>query len=192
MTLRYSATVLMLACALAPPVAASGDNSARALYEKAMSRERAIRSADQEQTSVAEFRRVVSAYIQVVRRFPGSGYSDNALWQAGNLAWLAYQQFGDAADRTKAVRLLTRLKQEYPSSSLRSGVDEILRAANESAADAPAAAVGVIAPRETESLVEKAVGTSASAADVPQDTQAAGPILIRDIKRTPIADGMAG
>jgi outer membrane protein assembly factor BamD (BamD/ComL family) len=130
MTVRHSATVFMLACTLASPVAASGDNSARTLYERAMSRERAIRSADQEQTSVAEFRRVVSAYIQVVRRFPGSGYSDNALWQAGNLAWLAFQRYGDTQDRDTAVRYLTRLKSEYPTSSLRRDADEILRAAN--------------------------------------------------------------
>ena len=54
MTLRHSATVLMLACTLAAPVAANGDNSARALYERAMSRERAIRSADQDQATLAE------------------------------------------------------------------------------------------------------------------------------------------
>jgi N-acetylmuramoyl-L-alanine amidase len=189
MTVRHSATVFMLACTLASPVAASGDNSARTLYERAMSRERAIRSADQEQTSVAEFRRVVSAYIQVVRRFPGSGYSDNALWQAGNLAWLAFQRYGDTQDRDTAVRYLTRLKSEYPTSSLRRDADEILRAANA----APTAtvekplAVALTSPREPSD--DKAIGTTASTSDV-QETQAPAPILIRDIKRSAIPEGI--
>src|SRR6478736_3214922 len=121
MTLRHPATIFILACTLAAPVAASGDNSARTLYEKAMGGERAVRSADEDQTTLAEFRRVMNAYDLVVRRFPGSGYSDNALWQAGNLAWLAFQRYGDTRDRDAAIRYLTRLKREYPTSSLRSG-----------------------------------------------------------------------
>lgn len=189
MTLRHSATVLMLACTLAAPVAANGDNSARALYEKAMSRERAIRSADQDQTTVAEFRRVISAYVVVVRRFPGSGYSDNALWQAGNLAWLAFQRYGEAQDRESAVRYLTRLKSEYPTSSLRRDADEVLRAANAPpvARTVTPPAVALTAAREA--AEEKPIGTTASASDV-QETQAPAPILIRDIKRSVIPEGI--
>ena len=189
MTLRHSATVLMLACTLASPAAASGDNSARTLYERAMSRERAIRSADQEQTSVGEFRRVVNAYLLVVRRFPGSGYSDNALWQAGNLEWLAFQRYGDTQDRDAAVRYLTRLKSEYPTSSLRRDADEVLRAANAApvASTVSPAAVALTSPREAPE--EKAIGTSATASDV-QEVQGPAPILIRDIKRTVIPEGM--
>jgi N-acetylmuramoyl-L-alanine amidase len=189
MTLRYSATVLLLACTLAAPVAASGDNSARTLYERAMSRERAIRSADQEQTTLAEFRRVISAYVLVVRRFPGSGYSDNALWQAGNLAWLAFQRYGDAQDRDTAVRYLTRLKSEYPTSSLRRDADDVLRAATAApVASAPSPpAVALTSRRETPE--EKAIGTTASASDV-QEPQAPAPIVIRDIKRSVIPEGM--
>src|SRR5689334_3971168 len=110
MTLRYPAMVVMIACTLAAPVAASGGNSVRTLYERALEREEALRSPDRDQPTAAEFRSVINAYDNIVRRFPTSGYSDNALWQAGNLAWLAYQQFGDAADRASAVRFLTRLK----------------------------------------------------------------------------------
>ncbi len=190
MTLRYPAMVVMIACTIAPTVAASGGSSARTLYERAQEREQALRSADQNEATAAEFRSVIKAYDTVVRRFPGSGYSDNALWQAGNLAWLAYQRFGEAADRDLAVRLLSRLKKEYPSSSLRSGADEILRAANDSTASAPAAAVGVSSSRDPEAAAEKAIGTSATAADVSQDAQPAGPILIREIKRIAIPDGM--
>lgn len=190
MTLRYPAMVVMVACTLAAPVAASGGSSARTLYERALEREQALRSPDRAQPTAAEFRGVINAYDNVVRRFPTSGYSDNALWQAGNLAWLAYQRFGEAADRDSAVRFLTRLKREYPSSSLRSGVDEILRAATNGAENTTAAAVGTVPSRDTDSTAEKAIGTSATVAEVPQDTQAAALILIRDIKRAAIPDGM--
>ena len=188
MTLRFPATALMLACTLVAPLAATGDNAARTLYERALSRERDIRDADQEQPTLAEMRRVVSAYTAVVRRFPGSGYSDNALWQAGNLAWLAFQRFGESRDREAAVRYLTRLKREYPTSSLRSGADEILRAASEQPTTNTTAAVGLTSMRESPD--EKAIGTSATTADVQGDSQTPAPILIRDIKRTAIADGM--
>src|SRR3954469_3515094 len=190
MTLRHSATALLVACTLAAPVAASGDNAARTLYERAMSRERDIRSADQEQTTLEQLRRVIGAYDLVVRRFPASGYSDNALWQAGNLAWAAFQRFGDSRDRETGIRYLTRLKREYPSSSLRSGADEILRAANTTpSGGARSAAAGALAsPREPTD--DKAIGTTASATAPQTDDQPPGTILIRDIKRTAIADGM--
>ena len=71
--------------------------------------------------SAALLRRVraaVSAYEDIVRRFPRSGYSDNALWQAGTLAASAFWQFGDTRDRTTALRLFARLKAEFPASSL--------------------------------------------------------------------------
>ena len=158
----------MVACTLAAPVAASGGSSARTLYERALEREQALRSPDRAQPTAAEFRGVIDAYDNVVRRFPTSGYSDNALWQAGNLAWLAYQRFGDAADRDSAVRFLTRLKREYPSSSLRSGVDEILRAATNGAENTTAAAVGTVPSRDTDSTAEKAIGTSATVAKCPR------------------------
>jgi N-acetylmuramoyl-L-alanine amidase len=188
MTLRFSAIVLMLACGLGAPVAANGDSSARTLFERAMSRERAIRDADQDRATVAEMRRVIGAYDHVVRRFPASGYSDNALWQAGNLAWLAFQRFGDTHDRDAAIRYLTRLKREYPTSSLRSGADEVLRAASTVAAEEKPAPVGLTS--QGESPDDKAIGTSALPNDGQGDTPGTTPIAIRDIKRLSIADGM--
>jgi N-acetylmuramoyl-L-alanine amidase len=190
MTLRYSATALLLACTLAAPVAASGDSAARTLYERALSRERDIRSADQDQTTLEELRRVIGAYDTVVRRFPASGYSDNALWQAGNLAWVAFQRFGETRDKETAIRYLTRLKREYPSSSLRSGADEILRAANGPSAVTGRSAAVVALPPPRESTDEKPIGTAASVTDLQPDEQGPATILIRDIKRTAIPDGM--
>ena len=55
-----------------------------------------LRDAAQPAT-LQQIRSVISAYEGIVRRYPGSGYSDNALWQAGNLALLAYERFGETA-----------------------------------------------------------------------------------------------
>ena len=63
-------------------------------------------------------RLTISAYEDIVNRYPRSGYSDNALWQAGVLSADAFWQFGDTRDRAAALRLFSRLKAEFPSSSL--------------------------------------------------------------------------
>ena len=56
----------------------------------------------------AQMRRVVGSYESLVRKHPASGYCDNALWQAANLASLAYERFGDDADRKTAGAPLQR------------------------------------------------------------------------------------
>src|SRR4030095_8124052 len=63
-------------------------------------------------------RATVTNYEGIVRRFPHSGYSDNALWQGAMLAADAFWQFGDTRDRATALRLFDRLMSEFPSSSL--------------------------------------------------------------------------
>ena len=109
---RFGATILLLACVLSPAVtAAPGGGSARALYTRTLEREQALRSDDQ-QVTLLQVRSVVNSYDAIVRRFPASGYSDNALWQGGNLALLAFQRFGQPADRRTAERLLRRLKEQ--------------------------------------------------------------------------------
>src|SRR4029453_14184268 len=119
MTFRTPATLLLLACTVVVPAAAS-TGSAKTMYERVLEREQSLRNANHPPTG-AEIRRVVSAYIAVVRPFPSSGYSDNALWQAGNLAALAFERFGQASDREAARRYFMLLRQSYPSSPPRSG-----------------------------------------------------------------------
>jgi N-acetylmuramoyl-L-alanine amidase len=73
------------------------------------------------EASAALLRRVrttVADYEALARRFPKSGYSDNALWQGAVLSADAYWQFGDVRDRTAALRLFDMLRSQYPSSSL--------------------------------------------------------------------------
>ena len=63
-------------------------------------------------------RTTVGAYEALVREFPKSGYSDNALWQGALLSADAFWQFGESPDRTTALRLFGLLRSQYPSSSL--------------------------------------------------------------------------
>jgi N-acetylmuramoyl-L-alanine amidase len=60
---------------------------------------------------------VMWSFESIVRRFPTSGYADDALWQAASLADAAYQRLNRAEDRDRAMRLYRWLVQEYPTSS---------------------------------------------------------------------------
>ena len=83
----------------------------------------------------ARFARVVAAYERVVRKYPASGYADNALWQAANCRRLAWDRFGEDSDKRTGVRLLTQLQAGYPASSLISGVDAAARALRDDQGD---------------------------------------------------------
>ena len=97
---------------LAPALSAAGrPETPRELYTRALAQERQVRD-DATHPTLAQMRRVIALYESLVRKHPTSGYCDNALWQGGNLAALAYQRFGDEADRKKATRLLTMIKTE--------------------------------------------------------------------------------
>ncbi len=124
---RRLGAVLLLAATIgtAMPAAAAPAAAARTLYARALERERVLREENGRPT-LQRLRGLVATYEAIVRRFPGSGYSDNALWQGGQVALLAYERFGQASDRRNAERLLMQLKRGYPSSSLASRVDGAL------------------------------------------------------------------
>jgi N-acetylmuramoyl-L-alanine amidase len=192
MNLRLGAAIVMLACAFTPAVAAkAGGVSARALYNRTLERERQLRATEQ-QATIVQLRGVVNAYNAIVRRFPASGYSDNALWQGGNLALLAFQRFGQAADRRTAEHLLSRLKEQYPSSSLAARVDEALGGSDGPVTSPPPAALPIAVDTAplTDSSVQKAAATGGT--DAPNEAASSTPsaVMIRDIKRSPIPEGM--
>src|SRR5688500_4067493 len=81
----------------AAPVAAAAE-SAESIYGRAVGRERELRD-DSSGATLTQLRAVVRTYESVVRRFPRSGYADNALWQAANVAMLAFERFDNGADR---------------------------------------------------------------------------------------------
>ena len=66
---------------------------------------------------VTQVSQVMTSFESIVRRFPTSGYADNALWHAASLADAAYQRLNRPEDRDRAVKLYRWLIQEYPSSS---------------------------------------------------------------------------
>ena len=215
MNLRLGA-ILLLAVIVVPaaPAAARARGSAKTLYARAVERERVVREAD-ERATLQQLRGLVATYEAIARRFPASGYSDNALWQGGNVALLAFERFGHTADRRTAERLLNQLKRGYPASSLVSRVDDAL----ESGADAPQTVAPVRVQKPLARLPVRAsfpvaltpsVGSrpadgdgvlnipvptagateSGLAGDPPAAVQGQGPVAIRGIKRTSIDGGM--
>jgi len=85
----------------------------RTMYNDAMAREQAARAAmnapDAAPAVLNDVHAAVAAYEAVVRHYPASGYSDNALWQAGVLALDAFTKFNQPADRETGVRILQGL-----------------------------------------------------------------------------------
>lgn len=205
MTLSNAALLLVAGGMLVLPEIAAAQ-SAHAMYTKALARERQLRDAANRPT-LAQLRSVVQAYESVVRKYPRSGYSDNALWQGGNVALLAFERFGQAAEKRTALRLLTQLKNHYPSSSLVPRAIETIAqveatrpppvqvaaspartpAVPPRAPPAPAPAVRKIAPRDAAPLAADVREVRAE-----EDAAASDPALvtIRDLRRTSLPDGV--
>ncbi len=108
---------LLLFCSLVATTslrgAAPGD-----LYTEALSHERVLRAPADTPVSLAQLRSGIERYEDLVRQYPRSGFSDNALWQAAGLALEAFERYGEPADQQRGERLLEMLASEYPSSSL--------------------------------------------------------------------------
>lgn len=160
---RASITILLVSawlCAAPPAVAAQG---AKQLYTSALARERTLRDANQKPT-LKQLRALADGYLRVVYRYPTSGYSDNALWQAAGVFALAYERFEQDSDRQKARDTLDRLRREYPASSLIARRDEILELLTREPRPAPrrAAKSNASPPPSVVSAVEKTVSGSAS------------------------------
>jgi N-acetylmuramoyl-L-alanine amidase len=169
---------------------ARADN-ARDMYTRAMAQERTVRDEAAKPT-LAQMRRVIAAYENIVRRYPSSGYCDNALWQAANLATLAFDRFGEDTDRKTAARLLTLLAKEYPASKLvaqaHSALEDLQKPATNSA-PAPAAQAAppaAAAPQPVPPVPQKATPAQAT---TPQPASA-GVATLREIKRSALPDGI--
>ncbi len=126
MTQALSLRVLALTALWLAVAEVVSAQTAQDRYTTAMERERTIRSTIDASAAdastigdlLAQLNRVVTSYEILVRRFPTSGYADNALWQAANLADAAYQKFLKDEDRQRALRFYNWLIKEYPRSSL--------------------------------------------------------------------------
>ena len=188
MTHRIVGAIVTAACLAATPVlsAAGAPQTPRELYTRAMARERVVRDEGNKPT-LEQMRRVVALYESLVRKHPASGYCDNALWQAANLASLAYERFGDEADRKTAARLLAALKSQYPSSKLIAQSGELL-ASLERPAAAPAA--------DAESRPAPVAPVKPLTSTPPQKSRPepgsgpAGLATLKDVKRSVLPDGV--
>ncbi len=117
--------VLAAALALLTPWPAHAQ-TARDRYTNALARDEKARLAVANATAgsplasdlVKEIRAAIAAYQALVRRYPLSGYSDNALHNAAVLADTLYQRTRQASDREVALKLYRRIGAEYPGSSL--------------------------------------------------------------------------
>tara|TARA_B100002003_G_scaffold209192_1_gene204280 strand:- start:65 stop:2263 length:2199 start_codon:yes stop_codon:yes gene_type:complete len=120
-TLRPGWFAVLLATALL--IALAGDArlhaaTAHDFYTAALSQERELRAPTDEPATLEQWREAIADYQEIVRLYPRSGYSDNALWQAAGLATQAFDRYRQPLDKDTGVTLLAMLEREYPSSSL--------------------------------------------------------------------------
>jgi hypothetical protein len=172
--MRYPILAALVILAwLTPTAPAAAQTTARDLYTRALAQERTVRDESSKPT-LAEMRRAVGAYEAVVRRHPASGYSDNALWQGAHLAALAYERFGEDADRKTFTRLLTLLSREYPTSKLATQAAAALES-------------------DLQFRAQPQAATPVAAVEPPPDRKSrsdAGVATLRDITRTVLPDGI--
>jgi N-acetylmuramoyl-L-alanine amidase len=100
--------------ALASPAFAQSEAAVR--YE--IAREQEHRVTESPAATADDFRFVVNKYWIIVRRFPNTGYADNALWQAGNLSMEAFRRFSQDRDKYRTIQLFQWLRDQYPHSSM--------------------------------------------------------------------------
>jgi N-acetylmuramoyl-L-alanine amidase len=210
MSLRLGAMLLAASALLSAVPLAADAQPAQRLYDRALERERELRMAEPPPTR-EQLRKAINAYDAMVRRFPRSGYSDNALWQAGHLALLSYERFGQPADRQTAWRLLGRLKTQYPTSSLAAKVGKApAEAKHVNAADGrsrpavlppaqPTVEALATAEEETANLEgpgsaeggsRKVDGSPWAEGGGHKMEEEGAPVLIRNIKRSALPDGV--
>ncbi len=136
--LRTAALVALILTGLGRAGGAAPD-TARDLYSAALAREQGLRSV--KAPSLRDYRAAAAAYDAVVRKFPASGYADNALWQGAALASEAFERFGDERDEATARRMLQLLATDYRFSPLSlKARDTLKRMDAKKAPPAPAAA----------------------------------------------------
>ena len=158
----------------------------RDLYTAALAREGAVRATFSDasvpvEASLDEVRSVVNAYVHVPTRFPASGYSDNALWQAGRLLLDAYARFGEERDKKAGVRLLQRLASAYPTSKMAKRVP--------AAIEAIGAVTGPVDPEPAPTGRElPPIAEARRTTPVPKVTNTGPSATIRGIKRTVLPD----
>ncbi len=189
------AGVLLVAFAAAAPVRVRADGP-KTRYEKVLAEEDGLRLG-RKPSPLSQIRHVVAQYEAVARRYPTSGYSDNALWQAAELSLAANRIYRSDVDRETAVRLLKWLIEQYPSSSLTDDAKKALRHArgNETsvAAARPSPAREPVREPARETAVVAAVPApvnvvSMPTTSIPSTSATPRAVTLRDVKRVAMDD----
>ena len=163
----WKRTVSIAALCLAIAGHVFAQSNAETLFNEAQARETVLRReidtrrAGAPATPLLErARTLVGAYDDMARLFPRSAYTDNALWQGAALAADAFWEFGQAADRARALRMFRALAARYPTSPLAtqaSAQTDRLNAAKlapEPQAAAPAPPAAITAPAVTPPITQ--------------------------------------
>src|SRR5574339_632612 len=136
----------------------------------ALARERLVRqdlqrahTDDAEAAVLSKVRVLVGTYEDLSRLFSSSGYGDNALWQGAVLSADAFWQFGDATDRTAALRLFSALTTRFPSSSLTTKVSSHTKRLQDArpTTSSPARTAAARAPSSAPASVPPSTGLAA-------------------------------
>jgi N-acetylmuramoyl-L-alanine amidase len=184
------AAVAAIAATTGAAVSAAAPDSAESIYSRALGRERELRD-DISGATLGQLRAVVRNYETLVRRFPRSGYCDNALWQGGNLAMLIFERYDKVEDRQTAIRMLKWLRDGYPSSPFRARAAEQLQELDSSRPAAAASSPTAAPPPLPGQLIvpETAVPKSADL-PLPAPPVSSTVANIKDIKRQALPDGV--
>jgi N-acetylmuramoyl-L-alanine amidase len=210
MTMRWRAWIVAvvlfaLAGNAAPQVVGAAP---RDMYAAAMSREQALRAAwtqpaesTDARAALRQARAIVSAYEEIVRRYPTSGYCDDALWHAATLSADVFGRSAQEQDRQAAARFFEFLCREYPSSPfLARAANQARRLASPAPANASDAAKGAESNRGREAPASRTPNRAArelpASSSIPPSAAAALPVTapttslttIRTIRRTVLAE----
>ena len=83
------ALILLTGLGLPSQTPSGALDSPRASYETVVTHEEKI---GESAPTLRQFRSIISAYDEILRRYPYSSYSDDALWRGANLALKARQK----------------------------------------------------------------------------------------------------
>jgi N-acetylmuramoyl-L-alanine amidase len=175
--IALGACLTLLVLALLGRDALGAPQAAKALYARATTLEKTLREAGGRAT-LADYRAVISAYDTVVRKFPTSGYVDNALWQGAGVAREAFGRFGEEHDQATARRFLELLANQYPASPFVPKAWSALKSLD--APPRPSASARPAAP----------VKPPAREAAPPAPRDAQESVVLRDVRRTVLPESV--
>ena len=201
-----AALMTLLAGSVAVRPAAAAAESAESIYTRALARERELRDGEQRRDAAANAAHRAartSRWCGAIRR---AATADNALWQAGNLALLAYERFaraGGQADGHSPVhaaqgRIPVQLAGARAPTAARRGRGRSCRAASRRrrcrrSRRAAAAPVPAQRRRRADRIRHDRFGAAGRHATRFASGRGSGrrpAVTIRDIKRTALPDGI--